>query len=52
MTKYAAMALSGGMDSTGLLMHLMSDRNHVHALSSDYGQKQSPEVDMAQANIN
>ena len=52
MTKYAAMALSGGMDSTGLLMHLLADGHQVHALSYDYGQKHSLELDRAKANIN
>ena len=52
MTKYAAMALSGGMDSTGLLMHLLADGPQVHALSYDYGQKHSLELDRAKANIN
>ena len=52
MTKCAVMALSGGMDSTGLLMHLLADGHEVHALSYDYGQKHSLELDRAKANIN
>ena len=52
MTKCAVMALSGGMDSTGLLMHLLADGHQVHALSYDYGQKHSLELDRAKANIN
>ena len=52
MTKCAVMALSGGMDSTGLLMHLLADDHEVHALSYDYGQKHSLELDRAKANIN
>ena len=51
MTKCAVMALSGGMDSTGLLMHLLADGHQVHALSYDYGQKHSLELDRAKANI-
>jgi len=51
-TKCAVMALSGGMDSTGLLMHLLADGHEVHALSYDYGQKHSLELDRAKANIN
>ena len=52
MTKCAVMALSGGMDSTGLLMHLLADGHQVYALSYDYGQKHSLELDRAKANIN
>ncbi len=52
MTNCAVMALSGGMDSTGLLMHLLADGHEVHALSYDYGQKHSLELDRAKANIN
>ena len=52
MTKCTVMALSGGMDSTGLLMHLLADGHEVHALSYDYGQKHSLELDRAKANIN
>ncbi len=44
MTNCAVMALSGGMDSTGLLMHLLADGHEVHALSYDYGQKHSLEL--------
>ena len=51
MTKCAVMALSGGMDSTGLLMHLLADDHQVHALSYDYGQKHSLELERAKANI-
>ena len=51
MTKYAVMALSGGMDSTGLLMHLIAEGYTVHALSYDYGQKHKLELERAKANI-
>ena len=51
MSKCAVMALSGGMDSTGLLMHLLADNYQVHALSYDYGQKHRLELDRARANI-
>ncbi len=51
MSKCAVMALSGGMDSTGLLMHLLADNYQVHALSYDYGQKHKLELDRARANI-
>ncbi len=51
MAKQAVMALSGGMDSTGLLMHLLADDYTVHALSYDYGQKHKLELERAKANI-
>ena len=51
MPKCSVMALSGGMDSTGLLMHLLADDHEVHALSYDYGQKHRLELDRAKANV-
>ncbi|SVD60122.1 uncharacterized protein METZ01_LOCUS412976, partial [marine metagenome] len=45
------MALSGGMDSTALLMHLLAEGHEVHALSYDYGQKHRLELDRAKANV-
>ena len=45
------MAFSGGMDSTGLLMHLIANDYTVHTLSYDYGQKHKIELDRAKANI-
>ncbi len=47
----AIMALSGGMDSTGLLMRLLADGYKVSCLSYNYGQKHSIELDRAKANI-
>ena len=47
----AIMALSGGMDSTGLLMRLLADGYKVSCLSYDYGQKHSVELDRAKMNI-
>ena len=47
----AVMALSGGMDSTGLLMRLLADGYKVSCLSYDYGQKHSIELERAKANI-
>ena len=47
----AVMALSGGMDSTGLLMRLLADGYHVSCLSYNYGQKHSIELERAKANI-
>ena len=47
----AVMALSGGMDSTGLLMRLLADGYKVSCLSYNYGQNHSIELDRAKANI-
>jgi len=47
----AVMALSGGMDSTGLLMRLLADGYNVSCLSYNYGQKHSIELERAKANI-
>ena len=47
----AIMALSGGMDSTGLLMRLLADGYKVSCLSYDYGQKHSVELERAKMNI-
>ncbi len=47
----AVMALSGGMDSTGLLMRLLADGWQVSCLSYNYGQKHSIELERAKLNI-
>ena len=49
--KVAVMALSGGMDSTGLLVHLLADGYEVYCLSYFYGQKHSLELERARANV-
>ena len=41
--------LSGGMDSTVLLYHLLRIRDRVLALSVDYGQRHRKELDCARA---
>ncbi len=51
MSNVAVMAFSGGMDSTGLLVHLLANNYVVHTLSYDYGQKHKLELDRAKANI-
>ena len=51
MTKRAVMAFSGGLDSTGLLMHLLANDYQVDAISFDYGQKHSLELERAAANV-
>jgi 7-cyano-7-deazaguanine synthase len=47
----AVMAFSGGMDSTGLLLRLLSDGYTVNCISYDYGQKHRLELERAADNI-
>ena len=49
MKKQAVLSLSGGMDSSTLLLHLLSTGYEVTALSFDYGQKHSVELERAKA---
>jgi len=48
MKKQAVLALSGGMDSSTLLLRLLSAGYEVTALSFDYGQKHRVELNRAQ----
>ena len=45
--KQAVLSLSGGMDSSTLLLHLLSKDYEVTALSFDYGQKHNIELERA-----
>ena len=47
MKKYAVLSLSGGMDSSTLLLHLLEKGYEVTALSFDYGQKHKMELERA-----
>ena len=47
MKKYAVLSLSGGMDSSTLLLHLLANGYEVTALSFDYGQKHKVELECA-----
>jgi len=47
MNKQAVLSLSGGMDSSTLLLHLLANGYEVTALSFDYGQKHSIELERA-----
>ena len=47
----SVMALSGGMDSTSLLLHLLANGDSVTAISFEYGQKHSLELERAKLNI-
>jgi 7-cyano-7-deazaguanine synthase len=46
--KQAVLSLSGGMDSSTLLLHLLANDYKVTALSFDYGQKHRVELQRAQ----
>jgi len=46
--KQAVLSLSGGMDSSTLLLHLLANNYKVTALSFDYGQKHRVELQRAQ----
>jgi len=45
--KYAVLSLSGGLDSSTLLLHLLSRGYQVQCLSFDYGQKHKVELERA-----
>ena len=47
MKKQAVLSLSGGMDSSTVLLHLLAKGYHVTAMSFDYGQKHSVELERA-----
>ena len=49
MTKQAVLSLSGGMDSSTVLLRLLADGYEVTALSFDYGQKHKVELERAQS---
>ncbi len=48
MKKQAVLSLSGGMDSSTVLLRLLADGYEVTALSFDYGQKHKVELERAQ----
>ena len=52
MNKHAVVSLSGGMDSSTLLLRALSEYDSVTALSFDYGQKHRVELDRAQSLVN
>ena len=51
MVKKAVISLSGGLDSTMLLMTLLSEGYEVRAYAFDYGQKHTIELEKVQKNI-
>ena len=51
MANKAVISLSGGLDSTMLLMHLLAEGKEVRAYSFDYGQKHDIELKKVKKNI-
>lgn len=51
MKKTAVLSISGGLDSTCLLLHLLSEGFAVKAYSFDYGQKHKVELEKLEKNI-
>jgi 7-cyano-7-deazaguanine synthase len=49
MAKQAVLSLSGGMDSSSLLLHLLVNGYEVTALGFDYGQKHKVELERAKS---
>ena len=49
MAKKAVLSLSGGMDSSSLLLHLLANGYEVTALGFDYGQKHRVELERAKS---
>jgi len=49
MKKQSVLSLSGGMDSSTLLLHLLANNYEVTALSFDYGQKHKVELERAKS---
>ena len=49
MKKQAVLSLSGGMDSSSLLLHLLANGYKVTALGFDYGQKHKIELERAKS---
>ena len=52
MKKQAVLSLSGGMDSSTVLLHLLAKGYEVTAVSFDYGQKHKVELERAQDLVN
>ena len=52
MKKQAVLSLSGGMDSSTVLLHLLAKGYEVTAISFDYGQKHKVELERAQDLVN
>ena len=51
MKKIAVLSVSGGMDSTSLLLNLLDKDYYVYAFSFDYGQRHKLEIERLKLNI-
>ena len=51
MSKPSVISLSGGVDSTSLLLHLLTKDRSIYAVTFDYGQKHKIEINKTQKNI-
>jgi 7-cyano-7-deazaguanine synthase len=51
LNKQAVLSLSGGMDSTALMVHLLAKGSKVYGISFDYGQKHKLELSRLKANL-
>lgn len=49
--KRAVLSCSGGMDSTGLLIHLLANSYEVEVMNFDYGQKHKVEMERLKQNL-
>ena len=49
--KTAVLSLSGGLDSTSLLLHLLNNSYNVYGLTFNYGQRHNLEIEKAKNNI-
>lgn len=49
--KIGVLSLSGGMDSTSLLLHLLQKEYEVHCISFSYGQKHAVELSRVRQNL-
>jgi len=49
--RHAVICLSGGMDSTSLLMRLLAEKRKVYGLCFDYGQKHRLELERLETNL-
>ena len=50
-TNSVVISLSGGLDSTSLLLHFLAKKYKVYGLSFDYGQKHKIELERLQKNV-
>lgn len=51
MKKFAVLSVSGGMDSTGLMLHMLNKGYDLNILSFNYGQKHKIELERLKKNI-